>query len=102
MSTEAGAIQLIVDPESKDDLRGEDPGSEMAAYLVRHGVQVNLRYAFSRGQSIAEVIVSNATKVESDLVVFGAYSRSQVSEALLGGVSRTLLANVPFPLFVSC
>ncbi|BBN90452.1 universal stress protein [Azospira sp. I09] len=93
---------LIVDPEHNAEMHGKYPGADMATYLAHHGVEVKLRRTFSQGKSIAEVIVANAVVLDSDLIVFGAYSRSQISEAVLGGVSRTLLAEVPLPLFVSC
>ena len=92
---------LIVDPERRAERYGEDPGADMAAYLSRHGVQVNLRRASSQGRPVAETIVAHALEMNSDLIVFGAYSHSRISEAVLGGVSRTLLAEVPLPLFVS-
>lgn len=93
---------LIVDQERAAERHGENPGADMAAYLSRHGVQVNLRRASSRGKPIEEAIVAHATEINSDLIVFGAYSHSRIREAFLGGVSRTLLAEVPLPLFVSC
>lgn len=93
---------LIVNPERGMKRDGEDPGADMAAYLSRHGVEVNLRHESARGKSVAETIVSHAERMNSDLIVFGAYSHSRISEAIFGGVSRSLLTEVPLPLFVSC
>lgn len=92
---------LIVDPASKAEWHGEEPGADMAAYLARHGVRVDLHRIASQDKHLADVIVEHARHVNADLIVFGAYSRPRISEAILGGVSRTLLADVPFPLFVS-
>lgn len=92
---------LIIDPERETDRHGEEPGADMAAYLARHGVTVELVRTGSQGQPIAETIIEHARNRDSDLIVFGAYSRSQIREAVFGGVTRTLMADVPLPLFVS-
>ena len=92
---------LIIDAERNAELHGEEPGADMAAYLARHHVKVDLQRVTSAGVAIAEVIVAHAKNAQCDMVVFGAYSRPKLSEALFGGVTRTLLAEVPVPLFVS-
>lgn len=92
---------LIIDAERKAELHGDEPGADMAAYLARHHVKVELRRVTSGGLPVAEVIVSHAKADQCDMVVFGAYSRPKLSEALFGGVTRTLLTEVPIPLFVS-
>lgn len=92
---------LIIDPERKAELHGDEPGADMAAYLARHHVKVDLQRVTSEGVPIAEVIVAHAKAAHCDMVVFGAYSRPKLSEALFGGVTRTLLTEVPVPLFVS-
>lgn len=92
---------LIVDAARKAEWHGEEPGSDMAHYLARHGVVVNLERTDSAGKPVAEVIRDHALAMGADLIVFGAYSRPRISEVVLGGVSRTLLADVPLPLFVS-
>lgn len=89
---------LIVDP---DDQTPPDPESDVAAYLERHDVKVELLKVGSHGRPIADVIVDHAQARGADLIVFGAYSHHRVSEIVLGGVTRSLLASVPLPLFAS-
>jgi nucleotide-binding universal stress UspA family protein len=92
---------LVVDPERKPGQHGEEPGADMAAYLARHDVHVEVNRVSSQGKSVAETIVSQAVEAGSDLIVFGAYSRPRFSEAVLGGVTRELLEDVSLPLFIS-
>ncbi|HEH8398671.1 TPA: universal stress protein [Pseudomonas aeruginosa] len=92
---------LVVDPEQKADVHGDQPGADMAAYLVRHHVKVNLVVTTSKGHTVADVIINRARFSQCDLLVFGAYSRLRASEVLFGGVTRTLLMEVPMPLLVS-
>lgn len=92
---------LIVDPEHDGDRHGEEPGADIAAYLARHQVHVEARPVASQKRAIAETILQEASDRNADLVVFGAYSRPRLSEAVFGGVTRTLLESEHLPLFVS-
>ena len=92
---------LIVDAPRHREAHGEEPGADMAAYLARHGARVELQRLDSAGLPVAEVIEEQAQINQADLLVFGAYSRTRVSETVFGGVTRTLLSSAPLPLFVS-
>lgn len=93
---------LIVDAHRQDaDVHGEEPGADTAAYLARHGARVELQRIESHGLPIAEAIKEQALRNQADLLVFGAYSRSRMREAVFGGTTRTLLSGTPLPLFVS-
>lgn len=92
---------LIVDAEQNVQLPSEEPGIEMASYLARRGVKVELIRVQSDGRSIAETILDQANTSQADLVVTGAYSRSRLSETLFGGVTRRLVDAVKQPLFLS-
>ena len=91
---------LIVDP-AKRTRHGEEPGADIALRLARHGAHVNVDRVSSKGSPIAQVILSYAMQSGSDLLVFGAYSRARLGERLLGGTTRTLLAQMPIPVLVS-
>jgi nucleotide-binding universal stress UspA family protein len=91
---------LLVDP-AKGHRHGEEPGADIALQLTRHGTRVNVDRVTSNGSSIAQVILSYAMQNRSDLLVFGAYSHARLRERLLGGTTRTLLAQMPMPAFVS-
>jgi nucleotide-binding universal stress UspA family protein len=55
----------------------------------------------SNGRPIAELILEQAARSGADLLVFGAYSHPRSMELVLGGATRTLLAEMPVPVFVS-
>jgi nucleotide-binding universal stress UspA family protein len=69
--------------------------------LARHGVHLRVERVMSNGSAIAEVILARAVRSGSDLLVFGAYGHSRLRELLLGGTTRTLLAQMPVPVLVS-
>ena len=91
---------LVVDP-SRGRRHGDEPGADIALQLARHGVHLNVERVMSSGSPIAEVILAHAVRSGSDLLVFGAYGHSRLLELLLGGTTRTLLAQIPVPVFVS-
>jgi AcrR family transcriptional regulator len=91
---------LLVDP-GKRHRHGEEPGAEIALQLVRHGAHVDVDRVTSNGSSIAQVILRYAMQSGSDLLVFGPYSHARLRERLLGGTTRTLLAQMPVPVLVS-
>jgi nucleotide-binding universal stress UspA family protein len=80
---------------------GEEPGADVALDLARHGAQVDVERATSRGKPIAEVILSHAAAHGVDLIVIGAYSHPRWTEIIFGGVTRTLLTRMPIPVLVS-
>lgn len=89
---------LIVDPSPES----EEPGADMAAYLARHGVpHVELLRQSSRNRFVADIVLEQAAQRNADLIVFGAFSRPQISEALFGGVTVSLLSSGKIPLFIS-
>jgi nucleotide-binding universal stress UspA family protein len=91
---------LLVDP-GKRHRHGGEPGADIAVQLARHGACVNVDRVTSNGASIAQVILGYATESRSDLLVFGAYSHARLRQRLLGGTTRTLLAQMPVPVLVS-
>jgi nucleotide-binding universal stress UspA family protein len=102
LMTAADAVDLlIVDPESDEDRHGEEPGADIACYLAHHQVPVEVRCIASQGKPVAEVLLRETAARGGDLLVFGAYSRARISEAVFGGVTRTLLDSEQVPLFIS-
>jgi nucleotide-binding universal stress UspA family protein len=91
---------LVVDPAARRR-HGEEPGADLALQLARHGAHVSVECVAAGGSAIAEVILGYAAQSGSDLLVFGAYSHARLTEILLGGATRTLLAQMPVPVFVS-
>ena len=91
---------LVIDPAARRR-HGEEPGTDLALQLARHGAHVTVEGVTSNGSPIAEVILRYAAQCGSDLLVVGAYSHARARELLLGGATRTLLAQMPVPVLVS-
>lgn len=97
----AKVIVLCVDPRSSAHGHGAEPGADAAAWLSRHGIKVTVQRDVSADADVGNVILSRAADLDVGLIVMGLYGHSRLRETVLGGASRTLLASMTVPLFVS-
>lgn len=74
---------------------------QIGPYLTRHQVNVEVHEIDSAGQSIGEVLKDFAIHHRLDLLVMGAYGHSRFREFVLGGATRSLIAQPPVPLLLS-
>ena len=91
---------VVFDADGSGALHGEDPGADLALYLARHGVPVEVTAA-TAGIDAAASLLSFAASKHADLIVMGAYGHSRFREILLGGMTRGVLAASPIPLWLS-
>jgi len=96
---QAHTVRLaLVNPEREAGLHGDEPGADMAAWLARHGVKVEVvveRTAAAPGQALLDIAE------RASLLVSGAFGHSRYRELLLGGVTRTLLERARLPLLLA-
>ncbi len=76
-------------------------GPELAKHLARHGVDVILETVDARGRPIGETLEAATRGHDSDLLVMGAYGHSRLREFVLGGATRSMIANPPLPVLFS-
>jgi nucleotide-binding universal stress UspA family protein len=82
------------------DIGKDAPASELALYLSLHGIKTQT-HAIELGiRDIGGALIDAAERFESDLIVMGAYGHSRFRERILGGATRGLLADSPWPLFM--
>jgi len=97
----ASTVQLaIINPDQHAHLHGEQPGADMALYLARHGVQVEVvreRTTSTEGTALMAL----ARDSGAGLMVAGAFGHNRYREWVLGGVTRELLARAPVPLLMA-
>lgn len=97
----ADSVKLaVVNPDRLSDLHGEDPGTDMAAYLARHGVKVDVVIKHS-SFTVGDALIALARDCGASLMVSGAYGHSRFLEWVLGGVTRALLEQAPVPVLLA-
>ena len=92
----------VFNPEREHGVHGAQPGADIALFLARHGVQVEvLRQSTPPDLPVGEALLSLAAGHNADLLVMGAYGHPRWNEILLGGVTRTVLRSMTLPVLMS-
>ena len=91
------AILTVEDDHAVAD---ETRMGELLHFLDRHGIVVEVKPVAPRANPGAALLDACAD-FAADLLVMGAYGRTRASEALLGGVTRTVLADATLPVLMS-
>ncbi len=104
------ALPLFTDPEAtvvfvgshERDLEQHRPALDRVVdHLHHHGVAARPEETLRGGLAVSDILLSRAADLGADLIVSGGYHHSQLREALLGGVSRELLAHMTVPVLMS-
>jgi nucleotide-binding universal stress UspA family protein len=77
------------------------PSQAAIDYLALHGVTAHHRNAVSNSDGIGAALIDTIDALDAAYVVMGAYGHSRFREALLGGVTRSMLAHSPVPLLLA-
>ncbi|MBC7413932.1 MAG: universal stress protein [Herminiimonas sp.] len=99
----AEVVEVVVfngDPGSGSIPLGSEPGADLALYLARHDIRVNVRQE-TTSLDTGNALLSLAADLSSDLIVMGGYGHSRFREVLLGGATRTLLASMTVPVLMA-
>lgn len=92
----------LFDPAHQYGVHGEEPGADIALFLTRHGVKVEVsQQPKPEGMSVGEALLSLSADLGADLLVMGAYGHLRWREMVLGGVTRTLLSSMTLPVLMS-
>lgn len=91
---------LILNPGEDSEAHGEEPGADIALYLARHGIKVEVCVRFSKKET-GEAILQHAQELGASLLVMGAYGHSRFREMVMGGVTRSILEHMNIPVLMS-
>lgn len=111
---------VVFDNDARSDIHGDQPGADIALYLARHGVKVEVSLhasgASQRRQTvdnktgeaqqstsldIGNSLLSLASDMAVDMIVMGGYGHSRFRETMLGGVTRTMMQSMTVPVLMS-
>lgn len=98
----AEAEQVVaVTVSGEKDLSRMAPASDLAGYLAQHGVVCKVLTLAGKRKDVGARMRLFAAEEDIDLIVMGAFMRSRFREAILGGVTRSLLDDCPVPLLLA-
>ena len=97
----ASKVSLVVfNPGERPDTHGEQPGADMAWYLSRQGVSVEVMVRQTTTKA-GDALLSLCADEGADLLVMGAYGHTRFRELLLGGATRQVLDSMIVPVLMA-
>jgi nucleotide-binding universal stress UspA family protein len=90
----------IINPEKQNEEHGEEPGADIALFLARHGIKVEIATRFSAHET-GKSILATCKELNADLLIMGGYAHSRFREMILGGTTRTVLEEMSIPVMMS-
>lgn len=97
----AANLVYVMTAATKKDPDKKLPDVDIAAFLSRHGVKVEIEKVDNITIEAVEWILSRASEVKADLLVMGAYGHNRFNEFILGGMTRTVMQTMPLPVLMS-
>lgn len=98
---QADEVRVVVfNAGEQVNMHGEQPGADIALYLTRHGVKVQVMQETTE-QDSGNALLSLTADTFADLLVMGCYAHSRFRELLLGGASRTVLESMTLPVLMA-
>ncbi|MGB5863213.1 MAG: universal stress protein, partial [Sulfitobacter sp.] len=91
-------VIACIDPVISVERDGQDPGTDVAAWLSHHGCTVTVSQFPSAGRNVAQCIHDRAREFGADLVVMGAYGHARMIQTVFGGTTRTMLDQTDLPV----
>jgi nucleotide-binding universal stress UspA family protein len=96
----AKSVRVVtVTQEKRIDTRRSS--AELTTHLACHGIQAVMEEEEAAGRTIGETLEHYATAHDLDLLVMGAYGHSRLRDFVLGGATKSIVANPPLPVLLS-
>ncbi len=92
----ASAVQIISFNEDQNF-----PMADVRRYLAAHGVTSGCNEHRLDGKTVGEALCRISSSLPAAYIVMGAYGHTRFREAVLGGVSRHMLAHSTVPLLLA-
>ncbi|MEO7127323.1 MAG: universal stress protein [Rhodoferax sp.] len=96
----ADLVDVIIFNPS-EEAQERQPGADIALYLSRQGVKVNIKTQVTADHNVGTELLSRAADFGSDMLVMGCYGHSRFREVAMGGASRTILESMTLPVLMS-
>ena len=97
----AEAVEIAVVDPSPYSPEGSDPGGKLCQMLTRHGVKAEIAVLAKTLPTVTEVLTRRAAETGADMLVMGAYSKSRLREAIMGGATRHMLERANLPVLMA-
>jgi nucleotide-binding universal stress UspA family protein len=90
----------VINPNEIYDRHGEQAGSDIALYLSRHGINIEIS-THETVKDVGHTLLRLCRENKSDLLIMGGYGHSRFREMILGGTTQTILKEMDLPVLMS-
>jgi hypothetical protein len=94
-------VRVLTITSKSSSALNECRGLEIGAHLARHGIKIDVETVPVPDVDVADTILNWVADHSASMVVMGGYGHSRLREFVLGGVTRTMLASMTVPVFLS-
>lgn len=79
----------------------DDDATEIARHIAHHGIETKVHSVADSQSDIGETILNQASVLDNQMIIMGAYGHSRIRELMLGGTTRHILEHVQLPVLFS-
>jgi nucleotide-binding universal stress UspA family protein len=95
------SLVVVQEPPHKG-LDHQMGAADIAAVLARHGAKVEIvTIGGGKDVSVGNLLLSQTSDLDADLLVMGAYGHARWQELVLGGATRSLMKTMTIPVLFS-
>ena len=99
MTADQISIATVLDTKGSNGLKSAD---DLSNYLALYGVRTTIAVVASQqGDDEGEPMRSYLASQQTDLLVMGAFVHSRLRQAVLGGMTRSILDSCPVPVMMA-
>lgn len=77
-----------------------DVAAQLRQYLSWHGVSAEIETTCVGDRNVGEILVTNCTHWNADVLIMGAYTHSRLRQLIFGGVTRHILSEANLPVIM--
>lgn len=92
---------VVFNAGAQQQLQSTRPGADIAAYLARHDIKVEVLRRRTEEQ-VGDALLALVQEVGADLLVMGGYGHTRFREIIPGRVTEKVLAAATVPVLMSC
>jgi nucleotide-binding universal stress UspA family protein len=92
---------VLIDPVPSFEGHGPEPGADLATYLGRHGIGIEVHRLPKEGKEVADILQRAAVDFAVDLIVMGGFGHSRLRQRIFGGTTTSTFKETATPVLMA-
>ncbi len=92
---------VLIDPVPSFEGHGPEPGADLATYLGRHGISLQVHRMPKEGREVADILQRAANDMAVDLIVMGGFGHSRLRQRIFGGTTTSMIKETAAPVLMA-